>query len=236
MRVRTAGDPAGPYDSIDQLALIGDGVDITLYRPHIVDEHGNTVVESEELLITLAAAGGGGGSGPATGSGSPTGVVTPADGIGSQYIDTTNGSLFVATGTTNTDWSVIGGKLSPSSLGEVGVFRLGVNGRGVYIMPPAVGGASINFTDALAFSGTGNGLEYNVTGTDGEQTLTLFLGPTGTLIWRWQADGQTVLPGELRVKTGLGAWDVTPPGSQPAAPATLGDVIAALQAAGLVGT
>ena len=90
----------------------------------------------------------GGGSSPLTGAGSPVGVTTP-DEVGQTYVDTTNGNVYVAIGTTNADWAFSAPTLS--ALSNTG------NPNGV-ITPNGVGQVCVDIT---------NGVPYiNVDGTN----------------------------------------------------------------------
>jgi hypothetical protein len=131
------------------------------------------------------------------GSGSPEGVVT-AD-LGQIYRDFTNGALYFFNGTngTNTGWAI-----------GVGVGGVGVNLRGVQLQqsggPSSLniycdGGYHVYISDLLGENGTGNGVEWNSTGIDGQQTFKIFLGSTGQYTTSFNADGTTQIPGALVV-------------------------------------
>jgi hypothetical protein len=114
-----------------------------------------------------------GGSQP-SGAGSPVGVVTPS-GIGSLYVNETDGTLYIASGATSADWVIVGGVTA----GQTGEARgAGIDPTGRFIVlggtdrDTPLNGPGLVLSDAYAqWNGNGAGLVIVGNGTDGEQAL-----------------------------------------------------------------
>lgn len=159
-----------------------------------------------------------------TGADSPEGVVT-AD-PGKTYVDTTNGAVyFKYLGSDENGWAAFGV-----------VDEAVVPGFSVY---PAQGSATIlgegnvQISDPAGFVGSGNCIQWNAGGADGEQFVVIFLGSSGQFHWQFQPDGSTALPGVVSVAGALGVHGATPP-AQSAHGTTAADAIACLIAHGFM--
>lgn len=130
---------------------------------------------------------GAGGSLPSwfqSGSGSPVGAVAPAQ-INAIYVDvdaSTPGGIYKALGATDADWISIGGEADTAIPG------ISTDHSGRVLLLSGLG-SSVVLTDVAAWSGIGNGLEWDGNGADGAQQLFLRLGSTGQFTWTFGADG-----------------------------------------------
>lgn len=166
------------------------------FRGYARDIGVNPPVNGADNVQDALAAGGGGSFPDFSGSGSPEGVQTAN--VGQSYVDTTNGALYwKATGAaTNTGWIIEGVSADPPTTPGFahdpigGTFVLGTGGV-------SSGGAALS--DLIGLVGTGNGLYWNTTGVDGEQSLELDLGTSADKNWSWAADGSTSFPGPLLI-------------------------------------
>ena len=147
--------------------------------------------------------GGGGGSFPDfTGSGSPEGVQTAN--VGQSYEDTTNGAIyFKISGSGNTGWGGGVGQSVANPQDVAGFFNRvhSLNGPTIVADNNNLVGSSITITDTLAISGTANGITYQASGTDGQQTVNFELGSSGQFLWDFLADGSTSFPGAVSTPT-----------------------------------
>lgn len=149
-------------------------------------------------LVPASSHGGGGAAGVAagtltqTGAGSPIGVVAPA-GVGSLYEDTTNGALYVGTGAGNTAWINVGGKGDGTT--PTGIIQR--NGA-IIVTGSGIVGGGVELQDLLAWNGSGNGLAWQCSGVDGQQTLDVILGSAGQFITHFHADGTIEFPAGIR--------------------------------------
>ena len=126
------------------------------------------------------------------GSGSPVGVQTAT--VGQTYMDTTNGALYLYVGTTsgNTAWlNVAGYDPTLSAAGILG------NPTATSLIILSGGTGLVTISDPLGLVGSSNGVVWNATGTDGQQSLTIELGSIGQYFWNFNADGSTVVPGVI---------------------------------------
>lgn len=144
-------------------------------------------------------ASGGGGSFPPSwitqGSGNP--LATGASGPGVFYFDTSSPGLWVSLSSAVGAWIQIGGSngavASDSVGGGVNVLT---NGIEIYTNV-SLGSGDIFLSDTLAntpSTGSGNGVGYFATGTDGQQSFSMFLGSTDQFDWDWNADGTQTMP------------------------------------------
>lgn len=106
---------------------------------------------------------------PLSGSGSPQGVVL-APSVGTLYIDTSSGGLYISEGTDSTSWIAVGGFTVPGSVGGV-ISVLGTT---------AIMNAETILSDLLAIVGSFNGAIWNGNGSDGAQTFVVQVGPAGS--------------------------------------------------------
>lgn len=148
-----------------------------------------------------AASSGGGGSFPDfAGSGSPEGSQAAA--VGKSYVDSTNGALyFKLSGSGDTGWTIAGG-YSPDDDSGSAISGYGlINDIGVspVVLSDGTGGNWVSISDTVAWAGSGTGIYYVPTGTDGEQTVQFYLGPAGTYEWTFGNDGTTTIPGPLNI-------------------------------------
>ena len=125
-----------------------------------------------------------------SGSGSPVGSVVPYA-VGALYQDTANGALYEAIGATNADWVSVGGA-GDESVGGVST----VNGTGFYLLS---NGAALFLSDVLGVNGSGNGLAWTTSGVDGDQTLIVQTGGSGTPLngTIQDAAGNMTMPGQI---------------------------------------
>jgi hypothetical protein len=143
-----------------------------------------------------------------TGSGSPEGVQTAN--WGQTYVDdaaSTNG-IYVFCGVDGTDvgWLIIGGVFNNSGSPSPGLNAnapgpSGDNAKHIQVIL-AGGGLSDGFssiviTDTEAWNGatgTFNAIQWNTTGIDGEQFVTIDLGSRAQFNYTFAADGKIILP------------------------------------------
>lgn len=124
-----------------------------------------------------------GGSLP-SGAGSPVGAVTPS-GVGALYVDTTNGTLYIAAGVTSADWVLVGGVASQT--GEAtGVMK---NTSGAVLLlggqdrDAQVTGTLAGLTSAFAqWNGNGEGLFLVGDGSDNYSLIWSANGTVTTLV------------------------------------------------------
>lgn len=138
---------------------------------------GLTNVHTTGTLDLLESLGAGGIGFDESGSGAPTTDPTTVD-PGYTYLDTTNGALYMVfvnpSGPTN-EWSLLGGEID----GEVSHEGV-IHGNGVVLVGKSIGGIQALVTDVDAYNNSGNGVQWVGTGTDGEQSLTVRVGPVGS--------------------------------------------------------
>lgn len=97
-----------------------------------------------------------GGTSHFTGSGSPSGVVTPLR-KGDLYMDYTNNTMYYATGTTNTAWSAFAGLSSMASgatIGGTSIFTGSGTPKSV-VTPVRIGDLYFDYTNAVMWAATG---------------------------------------------------------------------------------
>jgi len=124
--------------------------------------------------VAIISGGAGGGSLP-SGAGSPIGAVTP-DAIGDLYVNTTDGSLYIASGLTNLDWVIVGGVTAGNSGEARGA---GIDNTGTFVVLGGVdrdtplNGYAVVLSDAYAqWNGAAEGLSIIGNGVSGQQKLT----------------------------------------------------------------
>ncbi len=129
----------------------------------------------------------------AVGDGSPFNVVTPTA-KGQAYLDATNGGLYVATGATSADWTIIGGR-SPDNTPPGGTAISGVGYSTGEDTIAILASAGIWISDIAAWSsgGTGNGVFWQAS-SDGSQIFEIFLGSSGQYNWIFDSSGVLFLP------------------------------------------
>jgi hypothetical protein len=118
-----------------------------------------------------------------TGAATPYGSVVPA-GIGSLYIDTTHGASYIAVGVTNTSWVQLGGNAGNNIAPGVGGYVSGGNEN-----VEVVGVRASSLTDVAAVAGSGNGILWSTSGSDGDQNVQFVLGTNGAFTHEWTDDG-----------------------------------------------
>jgi hypothetical protein len=175
----------------------------------------------ERLRATIKPAPGGGlPSWFQSGAGSPVGVVVPTQ-TGALYQDTTNGALYVATGPTVADWFVVGGNGDQAATGVTGL-------AGNFAQITSGIAQAVFITDLGGLNGSGDGISWNPNGgADTQQMFKVQVGSGPVKVHTWDAEGAYVAAG------GIGFFATDPPDVKPAAPVTLGDVIAILQGYGM---
>lgn len=91
----------------------------------------------------------------------------------------------------------------PATFGEFAVTNpmppgVGLHNGQILVLGGPTGSAGLSDTNAQnTDTGTGNGLYWNNTGVDGDQSLILDLGPSDDFEWQWKADGSTSFPGPI---------------------------------------
>jgi hypothetical protein len=140
-----------------------------------------------------------------TGSGSPEGIQN-AD-IGQWYLDTVTGTLYSFQGSngTNTGWLATTASIgTPGDSYPFGVFASDNDGTQVgnaqtlNVVGGYMGGVQISDVQAMRpIGGTMNSLSWNASGGDGDQNMTLTLGPSGNYEWLFSSDSTTHVPGTL---------------------------------------
>lgn len=166
------------------------------------------------------ASGGGGSSFTYTGSGLPEGVQTGSP--GESYLDTTGGGIwFKFSGTaTNTGW-VLGAHVDRSSYNGLATApaMIGFLDEGTPAIPtvnilggvPSAGSSAncVYISDVVAYNNSGNGILYTSGSADGEQTIQIYLGPSGVYNSGFWRDGSVTLcspgtttSGEVAMGTG----------------------------------
>lgn len=137
--------------------------------------HANGVLN---VPASIAAGGGGGGGGfDYTGEGSPTVAAISPDtaGAGATYLDTAHGALYIVIDFEDTlAWALVGGEID-GALDAEGV----ILGNGIAIAGMSMSGHQVLITDIDAYNGSGNGIQWNGTGTDGDQSFNVRVGPVG---------------------------------------------------------
>jgi hypothetical protein len=121
--------------------------------------------------------GGGGGFPTHTGTGSPQGVVSAAA-IGETYQDTVRGGIWVAGGTGTGHWAQIGGRDPATGALVAGVFVDAPSNAGAWLIAEPSANAALS--DVAAFAGSGNGVFWAASPTDGTQTFSVQVGPGGS--------------------------------------------------------
>lgn len=181
--------------------VVDEFPDATTLAAQTLDEadhaqlHENLGVAISAVETFVLAHPGGGSFPDFTGSESPEGVQTAN--LGQFYEDTDNGGLYAKVQGSGDDvgWVFAGGGF-PSNP-DVPGFGQGPGGTNTLAMVAPAGQFTI--TDLLANVGSGNGLNYITDGVDGEQFLTMTLGPIGMgHVWIWAADGTTQFPGAVQ--------------------------------------
>lgn len=140
-------------------------------------------------------------------TGTPVGNVTPAGGVGSLIVDSTNGCLYIAIGPTNADWLAVGGRANDSPPGLSGTGNAGPFGP--KLMATAGDTAYIGDVDADQNNGDGyswyglaDGLGYaKIQVGGGDHNLQI--GPGNALTF----DGSPV--GGSQTLTDLGVVEIT---------------------------
>lgn len=157
---------------------------------------------STSLVLDTAASLAAGGGATETGDG-PPGTDPEVAGAGAQYIDTTNGALYLVANNPAEDelqWNVIG-EIDGANEAQ-GV----VLGAGIAVLGKSLGAAQVVISDVDAYNDSGNGVIWRGTGTDGEQTFEVRVGPVGTpVVLKMFADGEVDLPGQVYADGGFHA-------------------------------
>lgn len=158
------------FDEIEAiLTALGSGATADQFELALRDYPDRDV----RTVLAERAAAGGGGSQSQTGSGAPNGVTAPTA-IGSLYIDTTSGAVYVAHGVTSDDWIVVGGLAGGGAGSATGVSQTPTGS--IYVLGGVDRDTPLNgvvmLSDAYAqWNGQGAGLFVFGNGTDGQQSL-----------------------------------------------------------------
>jgi hypothetical protein len=134
-----------------------------------------------------------------TGEGSPVATVTPTA-AGYLYIDTTNGTIYQASGATNLDWIGVGNVAG--NIGEATGLLL--FGRSVYVLAGERDAPATSVYVGSAYNqwnGHGQGLQLEFGASEGLEQFTVRAGSTGQYIAQLlNGSGDSSFPGKVVVE------------------------------------